>query len=583
MSKRMGPALRSAIQSRSERSAGFSREGRDPDTPLLIGSVKTNIGHLEFGRRRGGFHQGGVVAAARSDPEAFEFRESESLHRVGESAGRRRGPDQARGRRAPVGAAPSVSSFGFSGTNAHIILEEAPPEVASFESVDRPLHCLTISAQSEASLRELIRLHAETLAPENAVRLSDVAHVAGTGRAHLKHRLAIVAADEAEARAALLAANAGEADPKVRRGKVTPGQSAEVVFLYTGAGAQYPGMGCALYRTSPVFRDAIDLCDRLLQPDEKGRTLKSVLWQGMEGEPAIHEIGWTQPAMFAIEYALTTLWRSWGVAPAAVIGHSVGEYAAACAAGVFSLKDGLKLIAERGRLMQSLPPGGMMAALFAPIDEIEAAIAPLRDRVAIAAINAPGGVVISGETSAVETVLAAFAQRNVIGQRLFVSLAAHSPLVEPALDRMEALARGVAMARPSIPIAWNLTGRPLPNGAAPDAVYWRRHMREPVRFADGVKALHDDGFRIFLEVGPHPTLLALAQQSLPAAGNLLLTSLRRGKDDWNELLTSLADLHVNGATGRLCRLRSPISTAARNASHLSLRSGAILGGARAAS
>ena len=168
--------------------------------------------------------------------------------------------------------------------------------------------------------------------------------------------------------------------------------------------------------------------------------------------------------MFAIEYALTTLWRSWGVAPAAVIGHSVGEYAAACAAGVFSLEDGLRLIAERGRLMQSLPPGGMMAALFAPIDEIEAAIAPLRDRVAIAAINAPGSVVISGETSAVETVLAAFARRNVIGQRLFVSLAAHSPLVEPALDRMEALARSVAMSPPSIPIAWNLTGRPLPNG-----------------------------------------------------------------------------------------------------------------------
>jgi acyl transferase domain-containing protein/acyl carrier protein len=521
-------------------------EGRDLNTPLLIGSVKTNIGHLESAAGVAGFIKVVLSLQHEAIPRHLNFKNPNPFiewANLPVAVVDRTKPWSSSARRRRAG----VSSFGFSGTNAHIILEEAPPEVASFESVDRPLHCLTISAQSEASLRELIRLHAETLAPENAVRLSDVAHVAGTGRAHLKHRLAIVAADEAEARAALLAANAGEADPKVRRGKVTPGQSAEVVFLYTGAGAQYPGMGRALYRTSPVFRDAIDLCDRLLQPDEKGRTLKSVLWQGTEGEPAIHEIGWTQPAMFAIEYALTTLWRSWGVAPAAVIGHSVGEYAAACAAGVFSLEDGLRLIAERGRLMQSLPPGGMMAALFAPIDEIEAAIAPLRDRVAIAAINAPGGVVISGETSAVETVLAAFAQRNVIGQRLFVSLAAHSPLVEPALDRMEALARGVAMARPSIPIVWNLTGRPLPNGAAPDAVYWRRHMREPVRFADGVKALHDDGFRIFLEVGPHPTLLALAQQSLPAAGNLLLTSLRRGKDDWNELLTSLADLHVNGA------------------------------------
>ena len=356
-----------------------------------------------------------------------------------------------------------------------------------------------------------------------------------------------MAADREEARAALLAASAGEADPRIRRGRVTPGRSNEVVFLYTGAGAQYPGMGRALYQTSPVVRDAIDHCDKLLGADAKGRTLKSVLWASGENDAPIHEMGWTQPAMFAIEYALTTLWRSWGVAPAAVIGHSVGEYAAACAAGVFSLEDGLRLIAERGRLMESLPPGGMMAALFAPIDEIEAAIAHLRDRVAIAAINAPGSAVISGDTSAVESVLAAFAQRNVIGQRLFVPLAAHSPLAEPALDRMEALARSVAMSSPSIPIAWNLTGRPLPNGEAPDAVYWRRHMREPVRFADGVKALHDDGFRIFLEVGPHPTLLALAEQSLPNEGNLLLTSLRRGKEDWRELLTSLADLHVHGA------------------------------------
>ena len=222
-----------------------------------------------------------------------------------------------------------------------------------------------------ASLRELTRLYAETLAPEKALQLSDVAHVAGTGRSHLNHRLAIVAADRDEARAALLAATTDEANPKIRRGNVTSGQSTEVVFLYTGAGAQYPGMGRALYQTSPVFRDAIDHCDQLLGPDAKGQTLKSVLWATTEGDPPIHEIGWTQPAMFAIEYALTTLWRSWGVAPAAVIGHSVGEYAAACAAGVFSLEDGLRLIAERGRLMQSLPPGGMMAALFAPIDQVE--------------------------------------------------------------------------------------------------------------------------------------------------------------------------------------------------------------------
>ncbi|MGA2411640.1 MAG: acyltransferase domain-containing protein, partial [Candidatus Binataceae bacterium] len=520
-------------------------EGRNRDTPLMIGSVKTNIGHLESAAGVAGFIK--VVLSLRheaiprhlnfKDPNPFIEWASLPVAVVDEEKPWVRGT---RPRRA------GVSSFGFSGTNAHVVLEEAPDEIAPIDGVDRPLHCLTVSAQSEASLRDLCRLYAETLAPERAFRLCDVAHVAGTGRSHLMHRLAVVAANESQARAALLAATAGDADPKLRRGKIMSGQSTEVVFLYTGAGAQYPGMGGELYQTSPVFREAIDYCDKLLGPDANGLTLKSVMAATAESAAPIHEIGWAQPAMFAIEYALTKLWRSWGVIPSAVIGHSVGEYAAACVAGVFSVEDGLRLIAERGRLMQSLPPGGMMAALFAPIDEIEAAIFPLRGRVAIAAFNAPGSVVISGETSAVEIVLADFARRNVIGQRLFVSLAAHSPLMEPALDRMERLAGSVAMSPPTIPIAWNLTGRPLPNGVAPDAIYWRSHMREPVRFADGIKSLYDDGFRIFLEVGPHPTLLALAQQSLPEKGNLLLTSLRRGREDWNELLTSLADLHVHG-------------------------------------
>jgi len=520
-------------------------EGRDPDKPLMIGSVKTNIGHLEAAAGVAGFLKVVLALQHEAIPKHLNFKdpnpfiEWENLP-VAVASNAKPWLRGTRPRRA------GVSSFGFSGTNAHLILEEAPADAAPVEGNDRPLHCLTVSARSEASLHELTRLYADALAPEKGPELADFAHVAATGRAHLTHRTAIVAADGAEAREALLAANSGAVDPRIRRGKLASGRSTEVVFLYTGAGAQYPGMARSLYQTSPVFRDAIDHCDKLLGPDAKGRTLKTVFWETTEGDPPIHDIGWTQPAMFAIEYALTTLWRSWGVVPAAVIGHSVGEYAAACAAGVFSVEDGLRLIAERGRLMQSLPPGGMMAALFAPIDEIEAAIALVRDRVAIAAINSPGSVVISGEASAVEAVLAYFAQRNVNAQRLFVSLAAHSPLMDPALDRMEALARGVAMSPPSIPIAWNLTGRPLPSGTAPDALYWRRHMREPVRFANGIKALHEDGFQIFLEVGPHPTLLAFAGESLPEAGNLFLTSLRRGKEDWNELLTSLADLHVHG-------------------------------------
>ena len=205
----------------------------------------------------------------------------------------------------------------------------------------------------------------------------------------------------------------------------------------------------------------------------------------------IHDIAWTQPALFAVEYALTELWRSWGVTPAAVIGHSVGEYAAACAAGVFTLEDGLRLIAERGRLLQALPPGGMMAALFAPVDDVVAAVAPISDRVAVAAINAPDNVVISGETAAVESLLASFAQRNVQGQRA-VRLARRPLAVGGARARRHGGTRPYCanVAHPGYRSRGILTGGALPAGAAPDAVYWRRHMREPVRFAEGIKTLH---------------------------------------------------------------------------------------------
>ena len=277
-----------------------------------------------------------------------------------------------------------------------------------------------------------------------------------------------------------------------------------------------------------------------------GRTLKSVLFPASAGDRAIHATAWTQPALFAVEYAMTELWRSWGIDPAAVIGHSVGEYVAACVAGVFSLEDGLRLIAERGRLMQALPAGGDMAAVFAPVEDVIAALAPMAEQLAIAAINAPESVVISGVATAVNAVVAEFASRGVRAHKL-----AH--LVRGALAagragpcRHGSLRRRITMQAPRIPVAWNLTGgTPLPSGA-PDAVYWRRHLREPVRFADGIAHLRGAGYRTFLEVGPHPTLLALAQQTLQD-DTLSLPSLRRDHDDWTELTASLAQLYVHGA------------------------------------
>ena len=438
-----------------------------------------------------------------------------------------------------------VSSFGSSGTNAHAVLEEAPMAFAQPNMSERPLHCIPLSARSESALVRLAGRYVKALARESDATVTDIAHTAGAGRSHFEQRLAVVADSKSTTVAALQAFVEGKLHPALHRGAAVPGKPPEIVFLFTGQGSQYPGMSKRLYETSPVFRSVIDQCDALIGPDTRDRTLKSVIWSSSKDE-SLQETAWTQPALFAVEYGLAQLWRSWGIEPAAVIGHPVGEYAVACVAGVFPLEDGLRLVAERGRLMQSLPPGGSMAALFAPVGAVTAAIELMSDRVAIAAVNAPDHVVISGEAKAVDAIVADFASRDVRAHTLRVSAAFHSPLVNPVMDAMEACARNFKMRVPRIPIAWNVTGGELPSGSIPDPKYWRRHLREPVRFADGISYLYKQGFRTFLEVGPHPTLLALAQQCIPDEGTLFLSSLRRDKDDLTEIFQSLAKAYVHG-------------------------------------
>jgi acyl transferase domain-containing protein/SAM-dependent methyltransferase/acyl carrier protein len=529
-------------------------QGRPAAAPLAIGSVKTNIGHLESAAGVAGVMK--VVLALQHEriPPHLHFQTPSphiawSDYPVEVAAQGRPWPRSDRRRIA------GVSSFGFSGTNAHVVIEE-PPMTSEVTAERRPWHVLPLSARTNEALHSLGRQYADLLDRPRA-SLLDIAHTAGVGRSQFPERVAFVAADATSAADALRAAVADRPHPDVHRATAVPGRPLEVVFLFTGQGAQYPGMARDLYDASPVFRDVIDRCDVILGTDAAGRTLKSVLWSEAGDAAPIHETVWTQPALFAVEYGLTQLWRSWGVEPAAVMGHSVGEYVAACVAGVFSLEDGLRLIAERGRLMQALPPGGAMAAIFAPLADVAAAVEPLADSVSIAAINAADSVVVSGSAASVDALLADFERREIKGHTLFVSFAAHSPLVEPALDAMEACASRVTMRPPQIPVVWNLTGSTKLATAAPDASYWRRHLREPVRFADGLAHLYRDGYTTFLEVGPHPTLLALAQRTLPEQGALMLSSLRRNKDDWYELTTSLARLYVHGAPIDFANLDAP--------------------------
>ncbi|PZV09422.1 MAG: polyketide synthase module [Leptolyngbya sp.] len=306
-------------------------------------------------------------------------------------------------------------------------------------------------------------------------------------------------------------------------------------------------MGRQLYDTQPVFKAAIDLCDELLQP-YLDLSLQSLLF-GANGSEAdlptapLHQTGYTQPALFAFEYALAQLWLSWGLRPAAVVGHSVGEYVAACVAGVFSLEDGLRLMALRGRLMQTLPANGGMVAVFADADTVAAVLPPT---VSLATLNGPDNTVIAGLQSDLDAVVEDLHGQGIRTKPLQVSHAFHSALMDPILNVFEQSAQGISFHAPTIPLVSNLTGEFVGPNLPLDARYWRRHVRQPVRFADAIATLHQAGYTQFLEVGPHPVLSAMGKRCVPHSHHTWLPSLRRGQADWHTLLTSLGHLYRMG-------------------------------------
>jgi len=306
-------------------------------------------------------------------------------------------------------------------------------------------------------------------------------------------------------------------------------------------------MARQLYTTQPVFRAALDRSAELLQPQVDRPLLDLLFAEAAASDTSpLRQTGYTQPVLFAVEYALTELWRSWGIVPQALMGHSFGEYVAAVIAGVFSLEDGLRLIAARGRLMQQLPPGGTMAAILAPEAQVRAAIEPYANQLAIAAINGPRHTVISGLDTAVAAVVEALASNRVRARRLGVSHACHSPLMEPMIDAFARVAASISYAPPRVPIISNVTGRLADETiATPD--YWVQHVLAPVQLIAGMTALHAESYNTFIEIGPHPVLLGMGQSCLSAGTAAWLPSLCRNCADRQQILESLALLYVAGA------------------------------------
>jgi acyl transferase domain-containing protein/acyl carrier protein len=517
---------------------------RPRDRPCALASVKTNIGHLEAAAGIAGLIKTVLALVHREIPPHLHLHTVNPKIRLeGTSFVIPRAllpwPSPQGPRRA------GVSAFGFGGTNVHVILEEAPPAERRIDVAPRGPELLVVSAQSEPALRALAGRYAQRFETLPASEVADACATARRGRYPFIHRLAVTGDSREQLRARLAAFAAGEDPPHVTRDRVRHKAPPKVAFLFSGQGSQYAGAGRTLYETEPVFRRALDRCEELLRP-HLDVPLFSVLWPTAGASPLLDETAYTQPALFALQYALTELWRSLGVSPSAVIGHSVGELAAAYAAGVLGVEAAVGLLAERGRLMQALPRGGGMAAIFAPEEEVAAMLGSVSGELSIAAVNGPADTVVSGPGAALDRVLQALAARGVKARRLVVSHAFHSCLMEPMLDAFSAAFDKVELAAPRVPMISNVTGEIVPGEVVVRAEYWRRHVRAPVRFSAGMRALQALGCEVFVEIGPGATLIGLGQRCLPGEVEVWAASMRKGRCERTQLLDAAGALFARG-------------------------------------
>jgi len=502
-----------------------------------VGSVKTNLGHLDTAAGVTGLIKAALALENELIPASLHCKEPSPRLDFETS------PFfvQQEARAWPRGEMPrraGVSSFGIGGTNIHMILEEAP-RVGS-PVAGREIRLLPISAKSPTALDQAIRRLSAHLTAQTALPLGDVAYTLQVGRRHFGHRaLCLVGRDEAAAE--LL-------DPEtLPRGTVD--EAPPVVFLFPGQGAQYAGMARGLYREERVFREALDACFAGLR-EVLGVAPERVLFpEGEitdEHEVALEDTTMAQPLLFSVEYALARLLMSWGVEPSGMLGHSLGEYVAATLAGVFSLEDGLALVAERGRLMGEMPTGDMMAVSL-PEDEVTGY---LDEAVAIAAVNAPGTCVVSGPADAIAALRGRLEESKVPHRMLHTSHAFHSAMMEGVVAPFEAKLRGMDLSPPQRPFISGVSGTWITEAEATDPNYWARHVRMPVRFGTGVQTLLAESDRVFVEVGPGNTLASLVRLVSGGADQAIPT-MRHPKADGTDgrvLAAALGRLWLAGAT-----------------------------------
>jgi acyl transferase domain-containing protein/SAM-dependent methyltransferase len=518
-------------------------ERRNPDPPLALGSVKTNCGHLEAAAGIVGLVKV-VLALQRASIPPHLHLQNPNPHiawdRVPIVVPTVTTPLPAHGDRRLAG----VSAFGFSGTNAHVICEAAPGDAAPIErGSGRGVHLLAISARDPKALGELVARYARQLSQvDGDTALADFCFTANTGRSHFAHRVTVSGSSARDMATALGAWRRGDAHPDIVAG-TAGGSPPRVALLFPGQGSQYAGMGRELYDSAPTFREAFDRCADLLD-QWLPQPLKSVVSAPDDAAP-LGQTAFAQAALFAIEIALASLWRSLGVNPVAVMGHSLGEYAAACVAGALPLAGAAKMVAARGRLMQALPTGGKMIVIMASEDAVRAKLRAHLHRVTIAAVNGPSNIVVSGASAAVDALAAEFAAGGTRVKALPVSHAFHSPLMDPILEDFEREVSAVKFSEPQMTLISGLSGQVADLALVGRAAYWRSHLREPVRFADSIRMVAAQGATHYIEAGPNSALIGMGSECVPEG--VWLCSLRGGKAAWPIILRSLQSLYCAGA------------------------------------
>ncbi|MEU1806424.1 SDR family NAD(P)-dependent oxidoreductase [Streptomyces sp. NPDC019937] len=536
-------------------------QDRPDGKPLWLGSVKSNIGHTQGAAGVAGVIK--MIMAMRHETLPATLNVKRPTPHVNWDAGAVRlltepvpWPSGERPRRA------AVSSFGISGTNAHLLLESAPadaPRRTPTESTPPGGRALpwVLSARTGQALRDQAAALAAHADAHPGLPLADVGWSLARTRTAFEHRAVVLGDDRDQLLTAVRALADGRDHPGLTRAGAA--RSGATAFMFTGQGSQRPGMGAQLYRTFAVFARALDETCAHLDP-LLGCSLRDILFAAEDPAEhtaearSLHRTGLTQAALFALETALFRLVESFGLAPGYLTGHSVGEIVAAHVAGVLSLPDACTLVAARGRLMQALPAGGAMAAVEATEEQVVPLLSGHADRLSLAAVNGPTALVVSGAADAVEEVVRTLRERGHRTKRLRVSHAFHSPLLQPMLDDFREVARTLTYHAPHIPVISNLTGEPADADQLRDPEYWVRHVREPVRFHDGLRTLRAEGVVRYLELGPDAVLTTMAEDALATEGTadgtapVFAAALRHGRDEPRTLLSALARIHIDGGT-----------------------------------